>query len=45
LSPRPLKTTNVAKSYTLSTILKIKTLATEVGSLRELKALVEVMSD
>jgi hypothetical protein len=39
------ETTNAPKSYALSTILKIKTLATEVGSLKELKALVEVMSE
>ena len=41
------ETTNASasRSYALSTILKIKTLATEVGGLKELKALVEAMSD
>jgi hypothetical protein len=39
------KATNVQKTYALSTILKIKTLATEVGSLKELKMLVEALSD
>ncbi len=39
------ETTNVPKSDALSTILKIKTLAAEVGGLKKLKALVEALSD
>jgi hypothetical protein len=39
------ETTNVSKSFALSTILKIKALATEVGGLKVLKALVEALSD
>jgi hypothetical protein len=39
------ETTNVPMSFALSTILKVKALATEVGGLKELKALVEALSD
>jgi hypothetical protein len=38
------ETTNVPKTDALSTILKIKTLANEVGGLKKLKALVEALS-
>jgi hypothetical protein len=37
--------TNVAKSDALSTILKVKHLANEVGGLKKLKALVEALSE
>src|SRR5260370_22876987 len=37
--------TSVPKSDALSTILKVKSLATEVGGLKKLKALVEALSD
>jgi hypothetical protein len=36
---------NVPKSDALSTILKVKALATDVGGLKKLKALVEALSD
>jgi len=36
---------SVPKSDALSTILKVKTLATEVGGLKKLKALVEALSE
>src|SRR6476620_11178649 len=39
------ETTNVPKSDALSTILKIKALANEVGGLKKLKALVEALSE
>src|SRR5258708_32475236 len=39
------ETTNGPKTYALSTIVKIKTLAAAVGGLKELKALVEEMGD
>jgi hypothetical protein len=37
--------TNVTKSDALSTILKVKAVANEVGGLKKLKALVEALSD
>jgi hypothetical protein len=37
--------TDVPKSDALSTILKVKALASEVGGLKKLKALVEALSD
>jgi hypothetical protein len=36
---------NVPKSDALATILKVKALATDVGGLKKLKALVEALSD
>jgi len=39
------ETNNVPKSDALSTILKVKALATDVGGLKKLKALVEALSD
>jgi hypothetical protein len=42
---RAVEATSVPKSDALSIILKIKALATEVGSLKKLKALVEALSE
>ena len=42
---RVAETNNVAKSDALATILKVKALATDVGGLKKLKALVEALSD
>jgi hypothetical protein len=39
------ETNNVPKSDALSTILKVKALASDVGGLKKLKALVEALSD
>jgi hypothetical protein len=39
------ETNNVPKSDALATILKVKALATDVGGLKKLKALVEALSD
>ena len=39
------ETTNVTKSDALSTILKVKALANEVGGLKKLKALVDALSE